>query len=264
MYKLKKSLGQNLLIDKNVIKKILSAVNLENQIVFEIGPGHGNLTLPIIEKKIKKIILIEKDEKFCKILKQKFLNYQNIEIYNQDILKFNLDSISSNNVIVFGNLPYNISPQILVNFLKVKKWPPFYKKVIFMFQKEVADRIIAKCNTKAYGRITVLTNFRFEIIKSFNVSKNCFFPKPSVDSKILVFKPKNNSSYKILNIKNLEKITNIFFSNKRKMINKPFSKIFKNPEIVSQKLNIDLSLRPNQINENEFYKIVNFFESDIN
>ena len=94
MFKLKKSLGQNLLIDKNVIKKILSAVNLENQIVFEIGPGNGNLTLPIIEKKIKKIILIEKDEKFCKILKQKFLNYQNIEIYNQDILSKLKDKLS--------------------------------------------------------------------------------------------------------------------------------------------------------------------------
>ncbi len=260
MYKLKKSLGQNLLIDKNVIKKILSAVNLENQVVFEIGPGNGNLTLPIIEKKIKKIILIEKDEKFCKILKQKFLNYQNIEIYNQDILKFNLDSISSNNVIVFGNLPYNISTQILVNFLKVKKWPPFYKKVIFMFQKEVADRIIAKCNTKAYGRITVLANFRFEIIKSFNVSKNCFFPKPSVDSKILVFKPKNNSSYKILNIKNLEKITNIFFSNRRKMINKPFSKIFRDHITVAKKLKIDLSIRPSELSCRDYYKLTEYYE----
>ena len=260
MFKLKKSLGQNLLIDKNVIKKILSAANLENQIVFEIGPGNGNLTLPIIEKKIKKIILIEKDEKFCKILKQKFLNYQNIEIYNQDILKFNLDSISSNNVIVFGNLPYNISTQILVNFLKVKKWPPFYKKVIFMFQKEVADRIIAKCNTKAYGRITVLANFRFEIIKSFNVSKNCFFPKPSVDSKILVFKPKNNSSYKILNIKNLEKITNIFFSNRRKMINKPFSKIFRDHITVAKKLKIDLSIRPSELSCRDYYKLTEYYE----
>ncbi len=260
MFKLKKSLGQNLLIDKNVIKKILSAVNLENQIVFEIGPGNGNLTLPIIEKKIKKIILIEKDEKFCKILKQKFVNYQNIEVYNQDILKFNLDSISSNNVIVFGNLPYNISTQILVNFLKVKKWPPFYKKVIFMFQKEVADRIIAKCNTKAYGRITVLANFRFEIIKSFNVSKNCFFPKPSVDSKILVFKPKNNSSYKILNIKNLEKITNIFFSNRRKMINKPFSKIFRDHITVAKKLKIDLSIRPSELSCRDYYKLAEYYE----
>ena len=113
--------------------------------------------------------------------------------------------------------------------------------MIFMFQKEVADRIIAECNTKEYGRISILTNFRLEILDNFKISKNCFFPKPKVDSKVIVFKPKVKVMNNIINIENLEKITNIFFSNKRKMINKPMSKIFKNYKNLANKLKLNLN-----------------------
>ena len=107
-----------------------------------------------------------------------------------------------------------------------------------MFQKEVADRILAKTNTKEYGRISILTNFRLDIIGSFKISKNCFFPKPKVDSKIVIFKPKTKINYKISNIKNLEKITNIFFSNRRKMIINHFPKFLKHVSVVrNSKLN---------------------------
>ncbi len=260
MIRLKKSLGQNFLIDKNIIKKIISLDNLKNQNILEIGPGSGSLTEPIVDKEIRKITLIEKDEKLYEILKIKFLNKKNIEIINQDILKYNLNNILLKNVIVFGNLPYNISTQILANFLKVKVWPPFFKKIIFMFQKEVADRILAKPNTKQYGRITILTNYRFDIVENFKISRNCFFPRPAVDSKILVFKPKNKINYKINNIKNLEKITNVFFSNRRKMINKPFAKIFKNPKSLAKKLKIDLSSRPSELSCGDYYKLTEYFE----
>ena len=98
------------------------------------------------------------------------------------------------------------------------------------------------------------------MLNKFNVSPNCFFPKPKIVSTVLFFKPNCKILYKIKNIQNLEKITNILFSNKRKMINKGFSKLFKNPESLSQKLNIDLSLRPDQLNEKNFYKIVEYYE----
>ena len=149
-----------------------------------------------------------------------------------------LNKIDLKNVIVFGNLPYNISTQILVNFINLKKWPPFYKKIIFMFQKEVADRILAKSKTKQYGRLAILVNFRLEIIKSFNISKNCFFPTPAVDSKIIVFSPKLNNKYDIRDIENLEYLTNVFFSGKRKMINKPFKKFLKNHQVVAKNLKL--------------------------
>jgi len=148
----------------------------------------------------------------------------------------------------------------LVKFINLKKWPPFFKKIIFMFQKEVANRILAKPNTKEYGRIAILANFRLDIVKNFTISRNCFFPKPSVDSKIIVFKPKLKIDYKIADIKNLEKITNIFFSSKRKMINKPFSKIFKDYKSVAKNLKMNLHSRPSELSNNDYYKLTEYYE----
>ena len=262
MFKLKKSLGQNFLIDKNIINKILSIETLKNQNIMEIGPGSGNLTKLIIQKGIKKFLTIEKVERFYELLKKEFRNNNKIHIDNMDILKKDLNKIDLKNVIVFGNLPYNISTQILVNFINLNKWPPFYKKIIFMFQKEVADRILAKSKAKQYGRLAILVNYRLEIIESFNISKNCFFPKPAVDSKIIVFTPKLNIKYDIRSIKNLEYLTNIFFSGKRKMINKPFKKIFKNYVEVAKKFKIDLNMRPSDLSFDEYYKLAEYFESN--
>ena len=262
MFKLKKSLGQNFLIDKNIINKILSVEKLRNQNVLEIGPGSGNLSKMIIQKEVNKFLAIEKDERFCDLLDKKYADNNNINFENIDILKKDLSKINLKNVIVFGNLPYNISTQILVNFINLNDWPPFYKKIIFMFQKEVADRILAKPKTKQYGRLTILANYRLDIVKSFSISKNSFFPIPSVDSKVIVFKPKLNIRYKINNIKNLEYITNIFFGSKRKMINKAFARIFKNHLIVSEKLKINLRLRPSDLSLDQYYKLAEYYESN--
>ena len=129
-----------------------------------------------------------------------------------------------------------------------------------MFQKEMADRIIGKYGTSKYGRLSILTNYRLNVLDKFKISPNCFFPKPKIDSAVLFLKPNNKVKNKIKNIENLEKITHIFFSKKRKMINKSFSKLFKNSENLSQKLDINLTLRPNQLNENDFYRIVEYYE----
>ena len=137
MYKLKKSLGQNFLIDKNIINKILSIENLKNQNVIEIGPGSGNLTKLIIQKEIKKFLAIEKDERFYELLKKEFSNNKNIHFDNMDILKKDLNKIDLKNVIVFGNLPYNISTQILVNFINLNKWPLFIKKLFLCFKRKL-------------------------------------------------------------------------------------------------------------------------------
>ena len=261
MLELKKSLGQNLLIDKNIINKILNLVELKNKTICEIGPGTGNLTESILKNKPKKILLIEKDKRLCDILISRLNLNNNCKILNEDILKFNLDS-NFKEEIIFGNLPYNISTQILAKFIKVSKWPPYFKTLIFMFQKEVAERILAKPNTKNYSRISVLTNYRFEILDNFLVSKKCFFPSPKIDSKILVFRPKIKINNNVNNIENLEKITQIFFSNKRKMINKAFAKIFRNYKDMAKILNIDLSKRPSELSYNDFYKITEQYEKN--
>ena len=260
MIRPKKSLGQNFLIDNNIINKIIKLSEVNNNNIVEIGPGTGNLTEKIIAQNPKSLILIEKDKKLKDYLETKFINQRNIKILNEDILKFNLENKIKRNSIIVGNLPYNISSQILVKLIKFKKWLPKYKKLILMFQKEVADKILAKHKSSAFGRLAVLTNARLKITSSFNISQNCFYPIPKVKSTILVFEPIINNSFAVDDISNLEKITHVFFSKKRKMINKAFKSLFENPLQIAKKMKIDLSLRPNQLSEQEYYKITEYFE----
>ena len=255
----KKSLGQNFLIDKNIINKIIKIGNInKNKTVVEIGPGYGNLTEAIVSMYPKKILVIEKDKKLSLILTKKF---QNIKVINEDILDVIKNKSLTNNSLVFGNLPYNISTQILAHLITLKKWPPWYEHLIFMFQKEVADRIIAKPNTKEFSRLTVLSNWRLDIKKHFDVPKNCFFPKPKVNSTILSFKPKKNNFFHLKNPKNLEKITQILFSNRRKMINKNLKKLFRTKLSFLNELNVDLKKRPEELSNETFYKIAMRYES---
>ena len=212
----KKSLGQNFLIDKNIINKIINIVTIKDKNVIEIGPGKGALTKEILKKKPKSFLLIEKDNKLSQNLKSKFKNIKKIEVFNEDVLKFNFDKIKKKNLIIFGNLPYNISSQILVKIVKLKKWPPYFTNIIFMFQKELGNKIIAKFPSKNYSRLSILTKYRLRVLNKFKISPNCFFPKPKIDSTVLFLKPNNKMNNKIKNIENLEKITHIFFFKKKK------------------------------------------------
>ena len=209
----KKSLGQNFLVDQNIINKIIKIGKItENKTVLEIGPGYGNLTRKIANMKPKKILAIEKDEKLALFLNNIFKDFKNIKIINNDIFNIIENKNIDQNTIVFGNLPYNISTQILASLVLLKKWPPWYEILIFMFQKEVADRILAKKQTKEFSRLTVLSNWRLEIKKHFNVSKNCFFPKPKINSTLLSFKPKKINTFNLKNPKNLETIKTLLVS----------------------------------------------------
>ena len=257
----KKSLGQNFLIDNNIIKKIIKIANINyNSKILEIGPGTGNLTNEIINKKPKKILLIEKDKRLCLILKDKFKKNTNIKIYNEDILKLINKDKFEKKTIVLGNLPYNISTKILTSFLLLKKWPLCYDVLIFMFQKEVAERIIAKSKTKDFGRLSVLSNWRMDVKKHFDVSSNCFFPRPKVDSSVVSFTPKNNFRFTLKNPKTLEYVTRVLFSNRRKMINKSLNKLFNKKIHNLNKLNIDYKLRPGDLDNTTFYQIADIYE----
>jgi len=261
----KKSLGQNFLIDKNIIRKIVKVANIsKNNTILEIGSGSGNLTREIVTFQPKKILAIEKDKKLSISLKKKFENQKKIKIINADILDVIKINNFEKNIIVFGNLPYNISTKILASLILLKKWPPWYSMLILMFQKEVADRIIAKTKTKEFGRLSVLSNWRLEIKKHFNISKNCFFPKPKINSTLLSFMPKNNNLFHLKNPKNLEIISRTLFSNRRKMINKSFNKLFKKNKYVNEKLNINLNLRPEELSNETFYKIAMEYENLFN
>jgi len=255
----KKSLSQNFLIDKNILQKIVNAVPIyKNNEILEIGPGTGNLTDYLIKKSPKKIFVVEKDSNLSLLLYKKFKN--KISIINDDILKISENLISNEKLIVFGNLPYNISTEILSKWIISINKNFWFSNLVLMFQKEVADRIIAKINTSSYGRLSILSNWKLDIKKVMNISPNSFFPKPKIESSLLIFSPKNKF-YKIKNPKNLEMITRIFFNQRRKMIKKPFNQIFKDSSKIAKKLNIDLNLRPQNLSPDMYYKITKEYEN---
>ena len=256
MVKAKKSLGQNFLIDKNIIEKIINIINIQNKIILEVGPGTGNLTSYILSKKPKKVYVVEKDNELAIRLKN---NYNNqITIFNEDILKFDEKSISKDKISVFGNLPYNISTEILSKWIVRLDNNFWFDHLILMFQKEVADRIIAKFNTPNYGRLSILSNWKLNIEKICDVKPASFYPKPKVDSSILFFTPKIKF-YKI-NSKNLEQISRTFFNHRRKMLKKPFNQIFNGNKNILNKLNINPETRPQNLNHEVYYKLTKEYE----
>ena len=214
--------------------------------------------LEIVKKNPKKVILIEKDNVLAKNLTNKFNN--NIEIINKDVLKINENDLCDQSLIVFGNLPYNISTEILskwiLNLDINKVW---FSYLVLMFQKEVADRIISKFNTKHYGRLSILANWRLKIKKIFDIKPTSFQPKPKVESTVLFFEPKKNF-FKFENPRNLEKITRVFFMHRRKMIKKPYNQLFNNKKNIAHEMGIDLNLRPQNLDFDTYYNLTKKYE----
>tara|TARA_Y100000816_G_scaffold283869_1_gene261285 strand:- start:701 stop:1486 length:786 start_codon:yes stop_codon:yes gene_type:complete len=257
LIKPKKSLGQNFLNDKNIINKIIEAskIGLNDQ-VLEVGPGTGSLTKFIVSRNPKKIYVIEKDKNLASLLAKKYLD--RIVIINKDILKIPFEFYEGKKFLILGNLPYNISTKILSNWCLNNKLS--VTKMILMFQKEVAERILADVNSKEYGRITILSNWKFDINKIIDVKPNSFYPRPKIHSTVLEFIPKKKI-FEIKDPKNLEKITNVFFNQRRKMIKKPINILFKNSQFNYKKFGINPSDRPENINVKKYLEIVNEYES---
>ena len=257
MIKPKKSLGQNFLIDKNILYKIVNLKDIKNKTVLEIGPGTGNLTSCILKQKPKKFYVIEKDNELSVNLKNKFNNQ--LKIINRDILTVDETKLFEDKVTVFGNLPYNISTEILSKWIINLKNDFWFDCLILMFQKEVANRITADFNSANYGRLSIICNWKLNIKKICDIKPSAFYPKPKIDSTLLYFYPKKKF-IKIKNPTNLEKITRIFFNQRRKMLKKPYNQIFNGDERVLNKLNINLNLRPQNLNLETYYKIVCEYE----
>ena len=258
MIKAKKSLGQNFLIDKKILEEITNIIPIKNKNILEIGPGTGNLTSYILNKNPKKLIVIEKDKYLASNLNNNFKNQ--IIIINEDILKVDEKYLFEEKAIVFGNLPYNISTEILSKWILNLDNNFWFDHLILMFQKEVADRIIANFNTSTYGRLSILVNWKLNIKKIFDIKPESFSPKPKIDSTLLFFTPKKNFE-KINNPKNLEKITRIFFNHRRKMIKKPFNLLFNGDKKILYKLKIDLNLRPQNLDFNTYYELTKIYEN---
>ena len=245
------------MIDREVLEKIVSTTDIVNKDVLEIGPGSGNLTTYILKQKPKKLYVVEKDDDLASLLKEKFNN--EIEIINDDILKISENKITDQKLSVFGNLPYNISTEILSKWILNIGSNFWFESLALMFQKEVADRIISEFNSSSYGRLSILSSWKLNVKKIIDIKPQSFSPRPKIDSSLLLFTPKENF-FELKDPKNLERITRIFFSQRRKMLKKPFNQVFTNGKKVAEKFDIDLNLRPQNLKPEIYFKLVKEYE----
>jgi 16S rRNA (adenine1518-N6/adenine1519-N6)-dimethyltransferase len=236
--KLKKKYGQNFLIDDNITNKIINLINHNNLNILEIGPGDGKLTNKLINKKPKKLDLIEIDTELVKNLIDKFKNHNFLNVINNDILKYD---IINNYDLVISNLPYNISSQVLIKLSLMREVP---NEMILMFQKEFATKLLEdKLNS-----INSIINCFFKIRLKFHVSKNCYRPIPKVDSSVLKFEKLNQSLIKTDEIESFIKFKRYLFSYKRKSLGNLLKKYKFNE-------NINLSMRAESLKLKELIKI---------
>ncbi len=244
----KKSLGQNFIHNKafleELAKKIVSNSNTD---IIEIGPGTGSLTEYLKRKKFKNLVLIEKDNQLSKILKEKYKHEKNIIIYNEDALTFDLSNVSKNKeIIIVGNLPFNVSSQLLINWISFDEWPPFYNKMYLMFQKELGKRISSKINNKSYGKLSVLTQSRCDVKELIKAPSNIFKPKPKVDGIVLEFTPID--TFSDVNLNKLKIILKAAFENRRKKIKNSLS-IFK---FYFDNWEVEKDLRPDNLDVRKY------------
>ena len=219
----KKSLGQNFINNEDFLNKLSSKIvsNINTDII-EIGPGTGSLTNHLKRKKFKNLILEKKDNELSEILKNKYRHEKNIKVFNKDALTFDLSRLSkSKEIIIVGNLPFNVSSQLLINWISYDKWPPFYNKMYLMFQKELGKRINSNINNKNYGKLSVLTQSRCNVNELIEAPSHIFNPKPKVNGIVLEFTPID--SFIDVDLKKLKTILKTAFENRRKKIKNTLS-----------------------------------------
>ena len=251
----KKKYGQNFLINQNISKKILLDEKIKHQNILEIGTGNLALSKFVISNQPKKFLGVEVDEDLNDLyLKHKISD----KIIFSDALKINeRNFFNSENFSIISNLPFNISSELVIKWCKIQSSYNCIDSMLLMFQKELAERIIAKKDTKKYGRLTILCNAFFSIKKKLLVSKNNFFPIPKVDAMVLKFTPHKINKIKKDNFIKLEKITRIFFNERRKNYKKKIIKNFSDSQIKKCNLEKFYNLRAENIDKEIFYELSN-------
>ena len=249
-FKHKKSLGQNFLINKTILKKISSLKDFKNQEVVEVGPGKGYLTEFLIKKKPSKLILIEKDRQLETVLTNLIKNKSiKIKLIIEDALKIPINKLSKNKIVLIGNLPYNVATTLILNWLR---YIYSFESIVVMVQKEVASRLSAKEKTKHYGRTSVLVQVVADVKIKFDVAPENFFPKPKVHSSVIEIIPKEKIEF---NYKKLDKLLKLSFMHKRKTLKNNLSKLSSNIEEKIFKCGVNPALRPEEISPNQFIKL---------
>ena len=261
----KKSLGQNFLVDKNIINKIIETINIaKKDIVLEIGPGSGALTSQLLDK-AKFVSAVEIDSRFCKVLKERFKKKKNLEILNKDILELDFSSLKQlarNKLKVIGNIPYYISSSIIEYLIENRR---FIDEICITVQKEFAEKILASAGSKGYGILSCLAQFYTEAAKLFTINKDSFLPGPKVDSVFLRLNVLEDPRFRVQSEVLLFKIIHASFSQRRKTILNSLSRIVPKVKLegLLNKLKIDCGLRPENISLKDFVSICNTIDSFI-
>lgn len=253
-----KALGQNFLLDQNITDKIIRTslaaqqlANFNEADIYEIGPGPGGLTRAILKALPATLTVIEMDNRCINIMEELKDKTGNImQIVNDDALKYNISVNKNKATHIISNLPYNISVPLLIKWLyQISD----FKSLTLMFQKEVADRIMASTHNKNYGRISILAQLQCKITKLMDLSPECFVPAPKIWSSVLLFQPQNNPLSEE-QIKKIEKISAQAFSARRKMIRQSL-KSFSNLSDVCEKLQIPQTSRPEELTPQQFLSL---------
>jgi 16S rRNA (adenine1518-N6/adenine1519-N6)-dimethyltransferase len=255
----KKSLGQNFLLDLSLTQKIARCASLTNDdIVIEVGSGPGALTRALLESEAHKIYAIEKDERAIKaadLLKDWY--GERFEILNADALTIDTTrfAMPGKHLKIVANLPYNISTTLLISWLhQVKSFDCF----VLMFQKEVADRLVAKSDTKAYGRLSILSQWLCTVEKCFDIAPVAFYPPPKIVSTVVRFTPKKDLTFDAEDFKILETLTHHAFGQRRKMLRQSLKGLIPEAESVLQSLGLDPSLRAENLTIDDFLTLKDY------
>jgi 16S rRNA (adenine1518-N6/adenine1519-N6)-dimethyltransferase len=252
----RKSLGQNFLFDMNLTRKIARAAGpLDDVTVIEVGPGPGGLTRALLAEGAKHVVAIEKDSRAVPALQQIADHYPGrLTIHEADALSMDWNKIASGPTRIVANLPYNIGTPLLVNWLTSEHWPPFYQSLTLMFQKEVAMRIAARTGDDAYGRLSILCQWRCQATRLFDVNRSAFTPPPKITSSIVQLIPRPICEPPC-KMQLLERVTAAAFGQRRKMLRSSLKSVFESPEKVLEPLGIDPTTRAEQLSVAEFARL---------
>ncbi|MXN64461.1 16S rRNA (adenine(1518)-N(6)/adenine(1519)-N(6))-dimethyltransferase RsmA [Stappia sp. GBMRC 2046] len=259
----RKSLGQNFLLDLNLTSRIArSAGDLENVTVLEVGPGPGGLTRGLLAGGAKRVVAVEKDRRCLGALGEIAAHYPGrLEVIEGDALKIGLRDVAKGEPLkIVANLPYNVGTQLLVNWVACEDWPPEWTSLTLMFQKEVAERIVAKPGTKAYGRLGVLAGWRTDAKILFDVSPKAFTPPPKVTSAIVHITPKAEPVP--CPLKALERVTAAAFGQRRKMLRASLKALSPDAETLIREAGIEPTRRAEEISVEGFIALAKAFAGD--
>jgi 16S rRNA (adenine1518-N6/adenine1519-N6)-dimethyltransferase len=256
----KKSLGQNFLFDLNLTARIARAAEpLENITVVEVGPGPGGLTRALLALGARRVVAIERDQRAVAALEEIAARYPGrLEIVEGDALSIDPhEHLGPERARVVANLPYNIATALLVGWLTVEPWPPWYDHLLLMFQREVAERIVAAPGTKSYGRLSVLAGWRTEAKILFDVARSAFVPPPKVTSSIVRLTPRQEPLP--CDALALQRVTEAAFGQRRKMLRQSLKTLGVDPAAILAEAAIDPTSRAEEIPVEGFVALANIF-----